>query len=111
MAGCGGKSAEEIASALRTEITSVKPEQQYEALTGKAREAAKEATCNALEAYSSHPAEAVTDELKREAKLQQVSQSLELPQVAPTLPQSLIDAADGIDSTQKASDVLAKLSC
>jgi len=111
VAGCGGRSAEEIANSLRTAVESAKPEPRFAALTDETRAAAKDATCNALEIYSSKPAESFAAQLKRQADLQKLRRALGLPDVAPSLPQELVDAADGIESSQKATEVIAKLGC
>lgn len=107
--GCGGgKSAGEIAQGLKKAIEASQPEARY---AGEARVKAKTATCSALEGYSSDPAQALTDRLKAEAAAQQLRRDLGLTEVDPTLPQRLIDAADEIDGTQQASEVVSKLGC
>jgi hypothetical protein len=76
VASCGGRSAEEIATSLRTAIRSANPERRFEGLAEETRAAANDATCNALEIYSSKPAESFAAKLKRQADLQKVRRGL-----------------------------------
>jgi hypothetical protein len=107
--GCGAKSAEEIASGMREAASETRAARGV--TKSEAENATTEAMCNALEAYTSKPAESLTTYLQREAAVQNIRQQLGLTQVDPDVPQRLIDAADEIDGTQKAGDVLSKLSC
>ena len=108
VSGCGGNNADDIARGIEGALRS-KPGPRAEEI----RAAAREATCNALNAYSSQPATSLTKELQQMAERQKLAQAtgIDLTAADPELPQRLIDAADEIDTTQKASDVAARLGC
>jgi hypothetical protein len=85
--GGGARSADEIARSIQAATHS---------------KAADEAVCNALEVYGSKPAEPLSDLLRYYAQQRAVDASGT---------DELIAAADGIEASQLASEVLSNLNC
>ena len=91
--GCGGggnsaRSAEEIAAALRAAVHN--------------KQARMETTCSALHAYSSNAAQGFPDLLRKFAQQNNLEQSTT---------DQLMSAADGIEASQMASELMSNLKC
>ena len=106
--GCGGaQSTDDIARGLDEAINAT--EAASAARTAAARAKARSAACTALKVYSSDPAQTLPDLLEQQAAAQKFRSDFGLTEVDPAVPQRLIDAADEIDGTQQAGDVLSKV--
>lgn len=110
-AACGGggaKSADEIAGALRTAAGQA---DGAPALKEEAENTAMRTICEGLGAYSSQPAQTITEYLQQEAAREEVAPDVTLSEYDSELPDVLTDAADEIEDTQQAAEVIDILGC
>jgi hypothetical protein len=113
---CGGsKSADDIARSIdeAIEATTVETSQAERARISDAQveSAADEVACDAIGAYGSEPAQALQDQLEAYAARQQVASGYGLSQVDADAADRLAAAADGIETSQDAGEVLDELAC
>jgi hypothetical protein len=115
--GCGGQSANDIASGIDDAIRAAKPAPEIRipqtiALPEQETEsAAKRAICNALGAYSAEPAQALSGYIADYAERQRVLAEFNLNEIDPGAAGRLAEAADDISDTQEAAEVGDELGC
>jgi NAD-dependent DNA ligase len=108
--GCGAKSATEIAGEVDDAIRLTKSEIP-KVPEARAESGTRETACDALEVYSSRPAESLTELLSKEAERQRVLAGFGLKDVDPDAADRLADAMEDIENSQKAAEVANALSC
>lgn len=108
--GCNGRSADDIAREVDDAIAATKsridevPDSQAEPAAGKT-------ACDALGAYSSEPAQSLSEYLKEYAQRQRVLAQFGLNEVDPDTADRLADAMEDIENSQDAAEVGDKLGC
>jgi len=109
LAGCGGsaRSANDIAASLRQAVRQTEGAPHLEPA---AEDTAERVVCMVLEDASSQGVETLVERLRTEAALAAIRADLGLQEYDSSVPERLVDAADEIDTAQKAAEV-ASLFC
>jgi len=106
--GCGGPTPRAIAGQFDAAIDATKPV-VTNVSEPQAESAARRATCRGLNAYSSTPATALSEQLRTYAQAQQITSSTGLTEVGAA--DRLAAAASGVETTQQAAEVASILGC
>ncbi len=108
--GCGGPTPRAIAGQFDAAIDATKPV-VTNVSEPQAESAARRATCRGLNAYSSTPATALSEQLRTYAQAQQITSSTGLTEVDSGAADRLGAAASGVETTQQAAEVASILGC
>jgi Tfp pilus assembly protein PilP len=117
VAGCGGSSVDDIARNIDDAARAARPKIELPAPRpgvvpeAETESAAMRAVCDALEAYSAEPSQALSDYIADYAERQRVLASFNLSEIDPDAADELADAASDIEDSQEAGEVASELAC